>query len=235
MKKCILALTGSIVALSGLTQAQRIATIEIAYTTTTGVHNSVGGTSNSRSLLNTKYDFMRDAEARSVGNINWRISGHFNATYDEQDQTSTTQLNRLFFGSQFNGFRRHRDQQNGDMAQVFCDWTDTGILGLAFRPGWASVCRRPILTINSGTSPSVWTSTHEHGHNMNATHEQGHCMARLNARTIMEPNNGSCSQRPRIGYFSSPTTSVDGRVIGNSSNDNRSVIRAQAPTTAAQQ
>ena len=234
MKKCILALTGSIVALSGLTQAQRIATIEIAYTTTTGVRNSVGGTSNSRSLLNTKYDFMRDAEARSVGNINWRISGHFNATYDEQDQTSTTQLNRLFFGSQFNGFRRHRDQQNGDMAQVFCDWTDSAI-GLAFRPGWASICRREVLSVNSGSSPAVWTSTHEHGHNMNATHEQGHCMARLAARTIMEPNGSSCSSNQRIGYFSSPNTVVDGRVIGNSTNDNRDRIRTRAPITAGQQ
>ena len=171
MKKSTLALIGYLVALSGLAQAQRIATIEIAYTTTTGVRNSVGGTSNSRSLLNTKYDFMRDAEARSVGNINWRISGHFNATYDEQNQTAGTQLDRIINGSEFNGFRRHRDQQNGDMGQVFCDWTNGSVAGGSTQPGWASVCRREVLTINSGTSFMVWTSTHEHGHSMNANHE----------------------------------------------------------------
>ena len=76
---------------------------------------------------------------------------------------------------------------------------------------------------------------HEHGHSMNASHEEGHCMARLAARTIMEPNGSSCSSNQRIGYFNSPNTVVDGRVIGNSTNDNRDRIRTRAPITAGQQ
>ena len=54
MKKSTLTLLGCLVALSGVAQAQRIATIEIYLSTTTGVRNSVGGTSNSRTLLNVK-------------------------------------------------------------------------------------------------------------------------------------------------------------------------------------
>ena len=234
MKKPTLALIGCLVALSGLARAQTIAHIEIAYTTTTGVRNSVGGSSNARSLLLLKYDLLRDAEARSVGNIRWRVSGQFDATYDEQDQTAITQLNRLLDGSEFNGFRRHRDQQNGDLGQVYCDWTNLGVLGIAFQPGWASICRRAVLTANTGNSGATNASTHECGHSMNADHANGHCMSRLNARTIMEDNSG-CPTNERIFYFSSPNTTVDGRVIGNSSNQNRERIRARAPTTAAQQ
>ena len=232
MKKSTLTLLGCLVALSGVAQAQRIATIEIYLSTTTGVRNSVGGTSNSRTLLNVKYDLMRDAEARSIGNINWRRSSHRNTTYNSRNQTSSTQLTRLLSGSQLSGFRSHRDQQNADVGQLFCDWTDSAI-GLAFRPGWASICRREVLSVNSGSSPAVWTSAHEFGHSMAATHERGFCMTQ-DRRTIMETNGGSCGDRRRIGYFSS-TRRLNGSRLGNANNNNRSLIRAQAPWTQRQQ
>ena len=225
MKKPILTLVGSLLALSGLSEAQT--TIRAVYGTTTGVRNSVGGTNNTNSLLNTKFSGLRSSDSNSNTGVRWTRSSHFSATYNNQNQTAATQLTRLRTGGQLSGFRNFRNNSNADLAQLFCDWTNGGILGLANQPGWPSICRRNVLSVNSGNGPTRWTHVHETGHSMNASHGHGFCINGLSQRTLMEPNGSSCNAFRRVNYFSARTRSKNNRRLGNNSNQNRERIRSR--------
>ena len=232
MKKPVIALLGGVIALAGLAEAQ---TVRICFGTTTNVRNSVGGTRNANSLLNTKFSTLQQAfgESRSATGVTFTRPGHFSSTYNNRRQTASTQIRRLRSGSELRGFRNHRDRNNADLAQLYCDWTNTSVKGVGQLPGFASVVLNSVLSVNSGSTPQRATHIHEVGHTMNATHGAGFCLAR-NERTIMEPNSSSCRRSTRVLYFSDDRRRKNGNRLGNRSNDNRGRIQARARTTSRQ-
>ena len=210
------------VGLAPLVYAQT--TIRVIFATTTNVRNSNGGTSNARSLLSSKYGLLRDSDSNTNTGIRWTRPSHFNATYNARNVTAQTQLTRLRTGSQLGGFRNERDRRNADLAQLYCDWTNGSLLGLANQPAAFSVVRNNTLGILNTRLGGGIAGVHEIGHNMNATHGQGHCYAN-NRRTLMHlggcgPANGNFRN-----VFSSPTRFFEGSRTGNNSNNNRTRVR----------
>ena len=222
MKKILLAATVLTVGLAPLLQAQR--TIRIIYGSTTNVRNSHGGNSNTNSLLSSKSGQLRDSDRNTNTGINWTRPSHFRATYNNRNQTAATQLNRVRTHSGLGGFRNRRDSTNSDLAQLFCDWTNAGVLGAANQPGAFSVMRNNTLGVLSVNRGAGIAHVHETAHNMNANHAHGHCYSG-NRRTAMYTAGGCGGSSAYRNVFSSPTRFFEGRVTGNNSNNNRTRIR----------
>ena len=234
MKKTLLTVTMLTVALTPLLQAQR--TIRIIFGTTTGVRNDHGGNSNTNSLLSTKFGQVRDSNNNSSTGINWTRPSHFRATYNSRNQTAATQLNRLRTGSQLRGFRNRRDDTNSDIMQLYCDWSNLGTAGLWTQPGAFSVVRNSFLSSLNNRNFGGRVHIHEVGHNMNATHGQGHCYANNSRRTLMIPTTESCgaANGNYRHVFSSSTRSFQGHRTGKSNTNNRSRIRSRRNAAANQ-
>ena len=232
MKIQALAIIGAMIAMAGVAQAQW--TVRVCFGTTPGVRNSVGGTNNARSLLNTKYSNLRRAHDgnNSATGVSFTRPGHFNSNYNQQRHTSATQIARLNREQQLADFRNYRNRTNSDLAQLYCDWTNLGILGVANQPGWASVCRRAVLTVNATTRGAGITHIHEFGHSMNASHEHGFCLNN-NTRTLMRVGGG-CRNINTL-FFSDDRRRGSGRRLGDRTHDNRGRIQARAPITQRQQ
>ena len=233
MKIHTLALISGVVLFAGLAEGQTRRTIRINFGYTRGVRNSVGGTSNTRSLLNTKLSSLQTVHSngRSNTGITFSRPAHFEVGNNNQNQTANTQLSRLNGGNQFSDMRANRNRTSSDLVQMYCDWTNGGVLGIAQLPGFANLCRRNVLTINGGTTAARLTHAHEVGHNLNAPHSHGFCLSN-GQRTVMEPNNGSCSRGRRIFYHSSATRSIGNTRLGNNSNQNRERIISRAGATS---
>ena len=231
MKIRTVALIGGMIAMAGLAEAQW--TVRVCFGVTPGVRNSVGGTGNARSLLNTKYSNLRRAHDNnnSATGVSFTRPGHFNSGYNQVNHTAATQLRRLNRENQLSDFRNYRNRTNSDLGQLFCDWTNLGVLGVANQPGWASVCRRAVLTVNATNRGSGITHIHEFGHSMNASHGHGFCLNN-NRRTLMR--TGSCSQTFTL-FFSDDRRRGGGRRLGDRTHDNRGRIQTRAPITQRQQ
>ena len=199
-------------------------TIRIIFGTTTNVRNSYGGTSNTNSMLSAKYAQLRDSDRNSNTGIRWRRGDHFSATYNDRNQTAATQLNRLRTSSNLRGFRNARDNASADLAQLYCDWTNGGVLGIANQPGAFSCVRNNILGVMNTNRGGGIAHIHEVGHSLNANHAQGHCFGN-NRRTLM--HGGSCgpSNGNYRNVFSSPIRRFENVFTGNNSNNNRQRIR----------
>ena len=233
MKKTLLTITMLTIGLAPLLQAQR--TIRIIFGTTTNVRNSHGGNSNANSLLSSKSGQLRDSDRNTNTGINWTRPSHFRATYNSRNQTAATQLNRLRTHSGLRGFRNRRDSTNSDLIQLFCDWTNLGVAGIAQQPGAFGIVRNTFLGVINTRNAGGVTHVHEIGHNMNASHGQGHCYG-PNRRSIMLPVSSSCgpSNGNYRNVYSSPTRFFEGSRTGNNSNNNRTRIRNRRSAAANQ-
>jgi hypothetical protein len=206
--------------------------ISIMYVTTPGVRSAWGGSSNTNSKITTQFGLLKTTHTNSQTEVKWTKTDNHEATYDSSDVTSITQRNRLISGGELEGTRATRNNRNADMVQMVCEWTDTGIAGVAQLPGWASVVNRTSFASTSGANSL--TASHEVGHCLNAEHGHGFCISSPKERTIMEKNSDSpCSTSTRINWFSSKTIKKNGVTIGDNSNQNRERVRAQRATAGA--
>jgi hypothetical protein len=206
--------------------------ITIMYATTPSVRSAWGGSSNTNSKITAQFGRMQTTHSNSTTEVAWTKVDNFEPTYDQSNVSVSTQLTRLQSGSELAGTRGARDDRQADLVQLVCEWTTSGVAGMADLPGWASVVHRTSFASTSGANSM--TPSHEVGHNLNATHDHGFCIASLNQRTIMEPNSSTeCSSSTRINWFSSNSVQKDAVSIGNSTNKNRERVRAQSSTAAA--
>jgi hypothetical protein len=209
--------------LTGLATAAE--TIKVAYAYTSSVSSYYGGDDNTRSKINSKHSLTTELYSNSPTGVTFVKGPSYKATaYTATNVTSAQAINNLRNHANLQGARDTRDSSNSDIMQFFCDWTNSVTLGIAETPGWCSAVRKNVLGSTSGNAK--FTPGHEIGHNTNATHEHGFCLS-MNRRTVMEPNDGTCSSYTRINYFSQ---SIVG--MGNSSNDNNKRVVNQSPTTA---
>lgn len=209
-------------------------TITLMYATTPTTRSTNGGTRNTNALLNTKFaDQGRVTSRSNLDDIVWERATNFETTYNNERQTSGTQLRRLETNRALRSLRDFRDERNADVLQLWCNWTNTSVGGQARRPGGVSVMRRTLLSVTFGNTR--WVSAHEVGHNLNAIHSHGFCYDRNRRRTIMETGSGSCGSASLQGVFSSTTERFGGFRTGNASNQNRERVEAQADATSRQQ
>lgn len=222
MKKPILIAVVFVMGITPLLHSQT--TIRVIFGSTTNVRNSYGGTSNTNSMLSAKFSNLRSSDSNSNTGIRWTRSSHFSATYNDRNQTASTQLNRLNTSSRLSGFRNSRNRTNADLGQLYCDWTNGGILGFANQPGAFSVVRNAVLGVMNTTLAGGIATVHEFGHSMNANHGQGHCFGN-NRRTLMHGGGCGPSNGNYRNVFSSPIRRFENVITGNNSNNNRQRIR----------
>jgi hypothetical protein len=221
----ILALAGT--ALTGLVPAAE--TVKIAYAYTRSVSSYYGGDDNTKSKINSRHNTTTTLHSNSATSVTFVQGPSIKSlTYTVTNVTSSGALANLRDHADLNGVRDGRDATQSDLLQLYCDWTDSNILGLAGQPGWISVVRKQAL---GSTGPiATLASGHEIGHNMNAAHANGFCTQNLK-RTVMA-GTSSCSGSSIINYFSSSSRRLDGVPLGNSTKNNRERVISQAPTTA---
>ena len=211
-------------------------TIRVLYATTPGVRSSHGGTSNSRSLVNSKHSELRSIDGNSQLDINWTRPTAFSSSYNTSNVTSSLQLDRLEGSSQLSDVRNRRNQTNGDLVHLFCQWSNTSTLGTANLPGAFSITLNRTLNVLSGSGGQRIVTYHEIGHNMNGTHDRAYCFSQ--GRETLMANRSRCSGSDnfRLVYSSSTLRAnrngTRGPRIGNGTHNNRGRIRGRRSTTS---
>jgi hypothetical protein len=227
-KKLILLALGGIT-LTGLAHAGPNVTILYAYTNP--VVSYYGNSENVIAHINSNFDRLKTLHTNSKTNVAFP-KAIYKTNYSNTSKTSQQQWEALAgsSGSDLQDVRNMRDRVRADLVQLFVDFGggDT-VLGRGAQPGWASVVRKEVLGATS--LPNQSTSSHEVGHNFNASHGQGFCLT-SRQRTVMEPNDGSCTNYTRIYYFSSSVYRLNNVALGDSNNNNTQSVINQAPITA---
>jgi hypothetical protein len=229
-KLLLLAFVGT--ALTGLATAGE--TVKVAYAYTSSVSSYYGGDENTKSKITSRHNTTNALHTNSATGVTFVVGTRVKTlTYTRTNVTASEALADLRNVADLKGVRDSRDATQSDLLQLFCDWTNTNIVGLAGEPGYASVVLKSAL---GGTGPiATVASGHELGHCMNAAHANGFCTQNLK-RTVMA-GTSSCSGSSVINYFSSSSRiyyfgNNGAAPLGDRTHNNRERVIAQAPTTA---
>jgi hypothetical protein len=220
--------------LTGLATAAE--TVKIAYAYTSSVSSYYGGDDNTKSKINSKHSTTTTLHSNSATGVTFVKGPSYKATaYTATNVTSADALTNLRNHANLQGARDTRNSSNSDLMQLFCDWTDSGMIGLANVPGWASIIRKQ--TLGGTSSYATIVSGHEIGHNMNALHTIAHCLNVPQKKTVMGTTEVSCTSYSIINYFSSSSRTYyfgnnGAAPLGDRTHNNRERVISQAPTTA---